>query len=147
MMASAIYRLEKSIMKVDGSCHCGQIRFEAEIDPERVRICHCTDCQSLSGSAFRIVAPTSESRFRLLSGAPKLYIKRTAQSGTPRVQAFCAECGSSIYATSVGGDDRTFGIRVGTLRQREQLVPKRQFWCRSQLPWLPALPGEALECQ
>ncbi|WP_441338791.1 GFA family protein [Mesorhizobium sp.] len=30
-------------MKVDGSCHCGTIRFEADIDPERVRICHCTE--------------------------------------------------------------------------------------------------------
>jgi hypothetical protein len=134
-------------MKVDGSCHCGQIRFEAEINPDRVRICHCTDCQSLSGSAFRVVVPTSESRFQLLAGTPKIYVKRTADSGAPREQAFCGRCGSSIYATSVGGEDRTFGIRVGSLSQRAQLVPRRQFWCESQLPWLPALPGEAVEKQ
>jgi hypothetical protein len=133
-------------MRVDGSCHCGQITFEAEIDPDRVRVCHCTDCQSLSGSAFRIAAPTSEANFRLLTGAPKLYTK-TAESGAPRMQAFCGECGSPIYATSVIGDDRTFGIRVGTLRQRDQLVPRRQFWCRSKLPWLPKLPGEVFEGQ
>ncbi|RWK65643.1 GFA family protein [Mesorhizobium sp.] len=77
-------------MKVDGSCHCGTIRFEADIDPERVRICHCTDCQSLSRSAFRIVAPTSEANFSLLAGIPKQYIKRSAQSGTRRVQALFA---------------------------------------------------------
>jgi hypothetical protein len=134
-------------VKVDGSCHCGQIKFEAEIDPDRVRICHCTDCQSLSGSAFRIVAPTSEQNFSLLGGTPKLYIKRTAASGALRVQAFCAECGSSIYATSPKGDDRIFGIRVGILRQREQLAPKRQFWCRSRLPWMPRLPGEVFDSQ
>ena len=63
----------------------------------------------------------------------------------PILQSMVGEIISSIYAASVGGDDRTFGIRVGTLRQREQLVPRRQFWCRSQLPWLPALPGEAFE--
>jgi hypothetical protein len=134
-------------MRVDGSCHCGQIKFEADIDPDRVRICHCADCQSLSGSAFRIVAPTDEASFRLLVGNPKLYIKRTSKSGAPRVQAFCSECGSSIYATSVGGEGRTFGVRVGSLQQREQLAPKRQFWCKSQLPWLPALPGEVFESQ
>jgi hypothetical protein len=100
-------------MKVDGSCHCGQITFEAEIDPDRVRICHCADCQSLSGSAFRIVAPTSEKDFHLLASIPKLYIKRTADSGAPRVQAFCAECGSPIYATSMAGTERIFGIRLG----------------------------------
>ena len=134
-------------MKVDGSCHCGKIRFEANIDPDRVRICHCADCQSLSGSAFRIVAPTSEQSFNLLSGTPKLYTKRTAESGAARIQAFCADCGSSIYATSPAGDKRTFGIRVGTLRQREQLPPKRQFWCRSQLPWMPRLPGDVFDSQ
>jgi len=40
-------------MKVSGRCYCGQISFEAEIQPDKVRVCHCTDCQTLSGSAFR----------------------------------------------------------------------------------------------
>ena len=37
-------------MKIDGRCHCGCITYEAEIDPDKVMICHCTDCQTLSGS-------------------------------------------------------------------------------------------------
>ena len=44
-------------MKIDGACHCGRISYEAEIDPADVTICHCTDCQTLSGSAFRTVVP------------------------------------------------------------------------------------------
>ncbi|MEJ0023213.1 MAG: GFA family protein, partial [Alphaproteobacteria bacterium] len=27
--------------------------YEAEIDPAMVGICHCTDCQMMSGSAYR----------------------------------------------------------------------------------------------
>jgi hypothetical protein len=133
-------------VKVTGACHCGQIRFEAEIDPDRVRLCHCADCQALSGSAFRIVAPTREADFRLLQGSPKQYVK-TAESGAPRVQAFCPECGTAVYATSAGGSDRTFGIRVGTLAERAHLVPKRQYWCQSRLPWIPDLPGQTFESQ
>jgi hypothetical protein len=45
-------------MKIDRRCHCGYITYEAEIDPEKVMICHCTDCQTLSGPAFRTVALT-----------------------------------------------------------------------------------------
>ena len=41
-------------MKVEGKCHCGEITFEAEIDPEAARICHCTDCQILTGAAYRV---------------------------------------------------------------------------------------------
>ena len=133
-------------MKVDGACHCGRITFEADIDPQRVRICHCTDCQTLSGSAFRITAPTGEANFHLLTGTPKQYIK-TGESGAPRIQAFCGDCGSAIYATSAAGENRTFGIRVGTLKQRARLTPDRQFWVRSKLPWLPEMPGEVHETQ
>jgi len=132
-------------MKVDGACHCGQIVFEAEINPDRVRVCHCADCQSLTGSAFRVTAPAEESKFRLLAGTPKTYVKTTAESGVPRLQAFCGECGSPLYATSLVGDNRTFGLRVGALRQRDRLIPKSQIWLRSKLPWLPPLPGEASE--
>jgi hypothetical protein len=34
-------------MKIDGGCHCGYITYVAEIDPDKVGICHCTDCQTL----------------------------------------------------------------------------------------------------
>jgi len=38
-------------MRVDGACHCGAIAFTAEADPARVSVCHCVDCQVLTGSA------------------------------------------------------------------------------------------------
>ncbi len=43
-------------MRIDGQCHCGGITYEAEVDPATARICHCTDCQVLSGTAFRTVS-------------------------------------------------------------------------------------------
>src|SRR5947209_10944011 len=104
-------------MKIDGCCHCGYIMYEAEIDPEKVVICHCTDCQILSGSAFRTVALTREGTFRLLSGKPKVYVK-TAESGTKRQQSFCPEYGTPIYSATVGDGAKVHGVRVGTVRQR-----------------------------
>ena len=128
-------------MKVEGSCHCGEIAFEADIDPARIRVCHCTDCQKLLGTAFRVTAPCDETAFRLLRGAPKIYVK-TGDSGRRRQQAFCGNCGSPLYATSdEAPGNRTFGLRVGALAQRQDLVPRRQFFGRSMLAWLPKLPG------
>jgi len=46
-------------MDVQGSCHCGRIRYDAVVDPERVTICHCTDCQALTGTAYRVSVPTA----------------------------------------------------------------------------------------
>jgi len=88
-------------MKIDGCCHCGYITYEAEIDPEKVMICHCTDCQTLSGSAFRTVALTREGTCKLPSGELKIYVK-TGENGAKRPQSFCPECGTPIYSTTVG---------------------------------------------
>ena len=65
-------------MKIDGGCHCGNITYEAEVDPEKAAICHCTDCQSLSGAAFRTVVISLLDAFTLLSGDPKMYAKTGA---------------------------------------------------------------------
>ena len=46
-------------MKIDGNCHCGEIAFSAEIDPDQVSICHCSDCQVLTGTAFRTTVPVA----------------------------------------------------------------------------------------
>jgi hypothetical protein len=125
-------------MKVDGRCHCGRIAFEADVDPDQVLICHCTDCQTLSGAAFRTVVRVPANAFRLLAGKPKLYVK-IADSGNRFAQAFCDECGSPVYGGHPVDDPKFFGIRVGTLRQRDALPPKLQIWCRSAQPWLSEL--------
>jgi hypothetical protein len=120
-------------MKVEGQCHCGAITFEAEVDPEAVGICHCTDCQTLSGSAYRVTVPTPAAKFVLRSGTPRIYIK-IAASGNQRAHGFCADCGTPIYATDPH-QPRSYGIRVGTLKQRGELPPQRQIWYRSALGW------------
>ena len=128
-------------MKVTGHCHCGKISFAAEIDPGQVRICHCTDCQTLSGSAFRVNVGTLPGTFRLLGGTPKTYIKTTADSGNPRAHGFCPDCGTPLWATSTDANPSSYGLRVGTLDCRAELTPARQGWFRSAVPWSQDLSG------
>ena len=125
-------------MKVDGGCHCRSISYEADIDPDNVGICHCTDCQRLSGSAFRTIALTTPGGFRLLSGTPKVYAK-VGDSGAEREQAFCPDCGSPIYSAAPGSGPRIYSIRLGTVNQRDKLPPTFQIWGRSAQSWLGAV--------
>jgi hypothetical protein len=122
-------------MKISGGCHCGFITYEGEADPERVTICHCTDCQTLSGTAFRIVVPVPDTSFKMLTGQPTIYIK-IGESGNKREQSFCPRCGSPIYATAPGAGPKVYNVRAGTIRQRDQLVPKSEIWARSKQPWV-----------
>lgn len=125
-------------MKIDGRCHCGTITYEAEIDPAAVGICHCTDCQTFSGSAFRVGVVARDRTFKLLTGTPKEYVK-TAESGGKRAQGFCPECGTAIYSTSVGPEPRVYRLRFGSISQRNALTPSSQGWYRSAQHWVTTL--------
>jgi len=127
-------------MHVDGSCHCGALRYEAEVDPKRVVVCHCTDCQTISGSPFRTSVLVASGDFKMLAGTPTFYAK-TAESGNPRLLAFCPTCGTQLYGTSPGDAPTHYSVRVGTMAQRAELGPVAQVWCRSALGWLDELAG------
>ena len=127
-------------MRIDGGCHCGFIAYEGEADPEKAAICHCTDCQKLSGSAFRTVVPVQDSAFKMTGGEPTIYVK-TADSGNQRQQAFCPKCGSPIFSAPPGDGPKSYFVRVGTIRQRDQFVPQSQVWARSKQQWLGDVPS------
>jgi hypothetical protein len=131
-------------MKVNGACHCGRITYEADVETARSGICHCTDCQVLTGSVFRVTVPTVAGTFRLLTGTPTAYLKATADSGVRRRHAFCPNCGSPVYACADEDNPPTRNLRVGCLAQREHLAPKRRIWCKSAVSWsqdVGSLPG------
>jgi hypothetical protein len=123
-------------MHIDGTCHCGSISFSADVDPAHAIICHCSDCQILSGSAFRmsVMAPIESLK---VDGEPKRYIK-TADSGAKRAQLFCAECGTPLF-TMAAQNPTSVTIRLGCVTQRAQLMPVAQIWRRSSMPWLAQL--------
>ncbi|MBL6853628.1 MAG: GFA family protein [Alphaproteobacteria bacterium] len=129
-------------MKIEGGCHCGAVAYEAEVDPANVGICHCTDCQQLSGSPYRVTLPTPTQNFHLTRGMLKTYVK-TGDSGTKRAQTFCPECGSPIYAANPDKPP-TVSLRWGSIRERDELPPRRMIWCGSAAPFamnLSDIPG------
>jgi hypothetical protein len=129
-------------MRIDGRCHCGAITYEAEVDPETTGICHCTDCQTLTGTAFRVTVRAPAEHF-VLRGKPTIYVK-TADSGRKRAHAFCPTCGSPIYATSAE-NATVYSLRLGLIRQRKEMRPRREIWCASALPWSRNLGALGLE--
>ena len=119
-------------LDIDGGCHCGKIRYEANVHPDNVIICHCTDCQTMSGAPYRANVRVKAENFKL-TGEPKIYIK-TADSGRRGALAFCPDCGSPLYSTSAD-DPQVYNLRLGAVTQRAQLIPKFQGFCRSAMPW------------
>lgn len=129
----------RSPLHVHGRCHCGAVSYQATVDAERTTICHCTDCQRLTGSAYRVSVPAEEGSFHLVAGRPSIYVK-VGDSGSRRAQAFCSNCGSPLY-THDADDPKVFTLRVGCIDERAALVPRKQKWCGSALAWTASLAG------
>jgi hypothetical protein len=93
-------------------------------------LCHCTECQRQTSSAF------GESlRFRRedLDVDPGLLcINRESDSGKQRQGWFCPDCGVRIWHGSSGSDE--INIKAGTLDDTSWLVPAGHIWTRSKQP-------------
>lgn len=121
-------------MKIHGSCQCGAVRYEAEVEPGRIGLCHCSDCQAYAGAPYRATTPAPAASFWLTAGEPRLHVK-LADSGTRRAQAFCAECGSHLYAFTPEAPE-IYSLRIGAIAERHAMgTPVRQGWTDSALPW------------
>lgn len=123
-------------MHIDGQCHCGAVSFTAEVDPARVMVCHCADCQVLSGAPFRAVVAAPYDTLKV-QGPTKSYVK-VAQSGNRRAQVFCPECATPLWATAPENPTSVV-IRLGCVTQRAQFRPAAQIWQHSAMPWIHAL--------
>ena len=114
--------------------------YEAEVEPGTVNICHCLDCQMLTGSAFRANISAPAERFRILKGKPRHYVK-VADSGARRVHAFCENCGSPVYSCAPD-NPKSYSLRLGALSEKEALGrPQRQIWTKRRLSWMSRLEG------
>ena len=94
-----------------GSCHCGDVRFEADVDLAAGTFrCNCSICFKSRAWMAAVPAPS----FRLLSGEASL---RDYQFGQKRIHhRFCARCGVRPFAQgSDGQGNQSYVIRVNCL--------------------------------
>ncbi|MEZ5570425.1 MAG: GFA family protein [Halioglobus sp.] len=127
-------------MHITGSCFCGLISYEAELDSTGIGLCHCRDCQIFSGSAYRTSGIVAPQNFRFTGGSPK-YFDKVADSGAIRRMAFCAECGTHLCSLPAEDNGDFVSIRVATSSEFTQLKPVAEIFCASRVSWLPALDG------
>ena len=79
-------------MKASGGCHCGAVRFEAEL-PESVEVLDC-NCSICSMTGFRhLIVPHDD--FRLLSGKDALTSYRFGTGAAEHL--FCSRCGIKSF--------------------------------------------------
>lgn len=121
-------------MTKTGGCQCGTVRYELTGEPLAPIICHCTECQKQTSSAFGMTLPVAKRDFRLVSGSLKEW-RRIADSGRELACYFCPDCGSRVYHSSSLGPDY-WHLKPGALDDTSWLAPVAQVWTDSAQAWL-----------
>jgi len=119
---------------IEGGCRCGAVRYTLGLDNlPPTYACHCTDCQTWSGSAFSQQAVVAESAIE--ASGPIVIYELTSPSGRVSRQRMCGVCHTRIFNTNSARPGIAV-VRAGTLDRSNELIVTAHIWTRSKQPWL-----------
>ena len=122
--------------RTQGSCLCGEVRYEFSGPAKVFQYCHCSRCRKFTGSAHAaniIIAPEN---FVWLSGEDSL-----GRFEHPEAKyfatCFCQKCGSSLPWLVKNG--RSVVIPAGTLDADPGIRPMHNIFWKNRVEWRVAI--------
>ena len=120
------------MIKHQGGCHCGEIRFSTEYDPMLVMQCNCISCRKISGS-MTVSACFAEDEIEM-TGKCKEYTY-SGGSGMPFHRGFCENCGQYVYGKPTAFEGFIV-MTLGSFDDPNQFEPKMEIHTINKLKWL-----------
>lgn len=102
------------MVRHEGGCLCGTVRYAVTAEPVRVTICHCTFCQRATGSAYLVEPIFAAEHVTFIADPPNRYEHRSKGSGKIVHVHFCARCGTKL-ALTFERFPGSIGVYAGTL--------------------------------
>tara|TARA_R110001583_G_scaffold10601_2_gene48640 strand:- start:2942 stop:3346 length:405 start_codon:yes stop_codon:yes gene_type:complete len=116
---------------ISGSCLCGEVSFESENNFTHFHLCHCIQCQKVTGSAHASNLFSVPNNIKWLSGFDS--IKRFDVPGRAISSAFCSKCGSGV--PYISGTGKTLVIPAGSLNGAPNIEPQDNIFCSEKADW------------
>ena len=105
-------------MKQQGSCLCGQVKYETDNNFKVTMNCHCRYCRKAHAAPYVTAALMPAADVTIKEGE-KLIARHEVSGGKKR--CFCSACGTRLFnEISVPG---FITLMVGTLDHPEQITP------------------------
>jgi len=123
------------MLTLNGKCLCGSVQYSCEAEPIVTAICHCTNCQRQTGTAFSMTVIVPKESFVFDKKDTLVEYQDESEGGKAVTREFCKNCGSPVRSLISIAPDLCL-IKAGTIDDKSQLKPNKQVWCRSAQPWL-----------
>src|ERR1700757_737126 len=124
------HKNREDVMKLEGGCYCGAVRYLAEGEPIMMAQCHCRECQYISGGAPNLFLAMPPNGFKYTKGVPKQFARSDLEK--PVTREFCAECGTHMVTRP---RVPIVVIKVGTLDDPTQFTPKMAIYTCDKQPF------------
>ena len=126
-------------LPLTGGCACSAVRYAIDAVPRAFYLCHCTECQRQSSSAYGESLRCDPASLTV-TGETKT-VRRSSESGAVRLGDFCPNCGVRLFHRSEGDPDR-LNVKAGTLDDTSWLIPAGHIWTCSKQPFVVIAEGE-----
>jgi hypothetical protein len=126
------------MVKRTASCYCGQLSIEVQGEPQGVGVCHCLACQRRTGSVFAalagFLAPYAA------TGTASEFV-RTGDQGAKFRFRFCPVCGSTVFHTEEGYENKWVAVAIGAFADPGFPPPQDSVYDCRRHPWVKLPPG------
>jgi hypothetical protein len=116
---------------IQGSCLCGEVRYEIAGELRSITHCHCSMCRKAHGAAFASFAEVEARGLRITHGRELICRHRSSENAQ---RSFCSRCGSNFFFESEEAPDLVY-VAAGGFDSEIQLRPSSHIFVGSKAPW------------
>lgn len=118
----------------EGRCQCGQVRYRVAGETVAFFVCHCSECQRQSASAFGMALWLRNFSKEVLEGELRQWTRATPL-GRHLLGEFCPRCGTRVFH-QMTDQVETMSIKPGTLDPAPDLDPVAHIWTSRARSWV-----------
>ncbi len=123
--------MSTDVVRVEGSCLCGDVRFVVEGNASGFFLCHCSRCRKGSGSAHGANVFFESGQLRWLSGEQQVVTFNLPS--TRHTRSFCEKCGSGLPYVLSG--TTLIVVPAGSVDSELGVRPRAHVSCASRASW------------
>ena len=125
---------ERVTLPLRGGCQCGHVRYRLSAPPRVLYVCHCTECQRQSSSAFGMTTQVRSEDLVVDWSRLEVWTRRTDSGGQMDCH-FCPTCGGRLFHTKQGTGS-IVSIKPGSFDDLSWIRPIGHLWIKSRQPWV-----------
>jgi hypothetical protein len=119
------------MVKITGSCLCGQLHYSGDTEIMGAMSCHCDACRKATGAAYSTNLFVKEADFTI--AGETLEFQHKSDSGSTMTKINCATCGSPTFGRNTNREGM-LTLRAGTVDQKDLIKPAGYVYCENAIP-------------